>query len=195
MYGDTNRKPRKSGRKKGKDRDLPDLSLAQEGSGTPGVESPESTSLVPPESMGKTESTVQDPEVPDAGSEDPAKLTTAVSVPGATQLFQMLEEVHNRFLLTFSTAVEIAREGGTILLKLETLTGLRGEPLFNAFREATGSEASDSTLFGYRRVASRWTEITIKTGENISSVTYTACVKIAQHSPGQTSRNICPGIH
>jgi hypothetical protein len=85
---------------------------------------------------------------------------------------------HRAFEKNFSQALQHAKDAGTALLRLRTLTELKGTALFDHVRSETGVEVSNRSMFLYVRIASRFNELQIVAGEKLSEMSLSSAVKL-----------------
>jgi hypothetical protein len=100
------------------------------------------------------------------------------AIPDA--LVQKFAKAHIAFERTFCKALQYAKEAGEILLKLQSQTGLKGVALFAYVREQARLEVSDRSFYLYQRIASRWNELQVVAGNELSEMSLTQAVKLLQ---------------
>lgn len=102
--------------------------------------------------------------------------------PANNPLIQKFVKAHEAFQRAFCKALQCAREAGEALLRLQAETGLKGETLFWYVREQGEVSASNRSFFLYQRIASRWNELSVVAGGDLSDLSLSQAVKLLQQS-------------
>src|SRR5579883_1741577 len=108
------------------------------------------------------------------------KLALVSSPPCVDPLILDFAKAHVGFEQSFCQALGHARDAGESLLKRHSKTGLKGVPLFVHVREQGEITVSDRSCYLYQRIASRWNELQILAGDELSEMTLTKAIKLLQ---------------
>jgi hypothetical protein len=103
-------------------------------------------------------------------------------VTPADGLIQKFAKAHVAFERTFCKALLYAKDAGETLLKLQSKTGLKGPALFAHVREQAEVAVSDRSCYLYLRIASRWNELQVVAGDELSDMSLSQAVKLLQQT-------------
>ncbi len=95
-------------------------------------------------------------------------------------LIQKFAKAHVAFEQALCNALQYARDAGETLLKLQIKTGRKGTELFDQIRSEAGVEVSDRSCYLYIRIASRWNQLKVVAGDDLSDITLSQAVKLLQ---------------
>jgi hypothetical protein len=97
-------------------------------------------------------------------------------------LIQKFVKAHVAFQRTFCKALQHAKDAGEMLLKLQVKTGLKGPALFAQVREQAKVSVSDRSCYLYQRIASRWNELQVVAGDDLTDLSLSQAVKLLQQA-------------
>jgi hypothetical protein len=103
-------------------------------------------------------------------------------VTTSNALIQKFTKAHVAFVRAFCKALQYAKEAGETLLKLQSQTGLKGAALFAFVREQAEVVVSDRSCYLYLRIASRWNELQVVAGDNLTDMSLSQAVKLLQQT-------------